>query len=117
MDSSRQVNIGQMGPRSLPRDTGQARFAQPSQLFALRTAFPSIERQQRCWDVTGAVPWAPPSPPWPCACIRGAGSAMALWVLCSIAALHASGQGAASTIDMAQSQKDLGCLGSGMHRM
>lgn len=52
VNSSRQVNSGQMGPRSLPGDTRQAGFAQPRRLFALGRAFPSTGRQQRCWDVT-----------------------------------------------------------------
>lgn len=52
VNSSRQVNSGQMEPRSLPGDTRQARFAQPGHLFALGRAFPSIRRQQWCWDVT-----------------------------------------------------------------
>lgn len=52
MDSSGQVNSGQMGPRSLPRDTLQAGFAQPWCLFALGRAFPSVARQPRCQDVT-----------------------------------------------------------------
>lgn len=55
MDSSRQVNSGQMGPRYLPRATRQAGFAQPRCVFALGRAFPSAGRQQRCQDVTPAA--------------------------------------------------------------
>lgn len=53
MDSSGQVNSGQMGPRYLPRGTRQAGFAQL--LFALGRAFPSVGRQQPCQDVTPAA--------------------------------------------------------------
>lgn len=52
VDSSGQVNSGQMGPRYLPGDTRRAGFAQPGCLFALGRAFPSIGRQQRCRNVT-----------------------------------------------------------------
>lgn len=55
MDSSRQVNSNQMGPRYLPGDTRRAGFAQPGHLFALGTAFPSVGRQQRGRDVTAAA--------------------------------------------------------------
>lgn len=55
VDSSRQVNSDQMGPRYLPRDTRQAGFAQLRCLFALGRAFPSVGRQQRCQDVTPAA--------------------------------------------------------------
>lgn len=55
VDSSRQVNSNQMGPRYLPGDTRRAGFAQPGRLFALGTAFPSVGRQQRGRDVTAAA--------------------------------------------------------------
>lgn len=55
VDSSGQVNSGQMGPRYLPGVTRRAGFAQLSCLFALGRAFPSVRRQQRCQDVTPAA--------------------------------------------------------------